>query len=124
MIERACQPSCSAPPDAPTASGGRLASMLARDQQIRWRRGDPMPGEAYLRQHPNLRDDSEGLLDLICGEWALREQLGETLHIEEYVGRFPELEHSLKMQWEVHAVCRAMRRESSAPTISGMTPGV
>jgi len=65
-----------------------------------------------------LRGDSEALLDLICSEWALREQSGETLDLDEYVRRFPALESGLRMQWEVHVVCRAMRRESSRPTFS------
>jgi WD40 repeat protein/serine/threonine protein kinase len=107
-----------APPDAPTTSVARLATALVRDQQRRWQAGDPMPVEAYLRQHPELAGDAEGLLDLICSEWALREQVGEAVVIDEYAGRFPDLEHSLRMQWEVHAVCRAMRREASGPTLS------
>jgi WD40 repeat protein/serine/threonine protein kinase len=111
-------PPCPAPPDAPTASGGRLASVLVRDQQRRWELGEPIPVESYLRRHPELCADGEGLLDLICGEWAARERCGASIQVEEYVQRFPELEKSLRMQWEVHAVCRAMRRETSQPTRS------
>ena len=123
MTERTCQtPPCAAPSDATTASGGRLASVLVRDQQRRWQSGDPVPVESYLRQHPELRGDSEGLLDLICSEWALREQSGETLDLDEYVRRFSALESGLRMQWEVHVFCRAMRRESSRPTFSAGGP--
>src|SRR5713226_9029316 len=99
MTERMSRtPPYPAPPDASTASGGRLALQLARDQQIRWSQGEPIPVEAYLREHPALRADADGLLDLVCNEWALREQLGETLSLDEYVRRFPELEQSLRMQ--------------------------
>jgi WD40 repeat protein len=74
--------------------------------------------EAYLGQHPSLREDVEAVLDLIYNEWAIREARGDSLELDEYVGRFPEFAEPLRMQWEVHAVCRAARREASVPTAS------
>src|SRR5262245_65132514 len=86
MPERECKtPAHSAPPDLATVFVRRSASPLVRDQQRRWEAGDPVPVEFYLRQQPNLRSDCEALLDLICSEWALREQHGDSLDIEEYV---------------------------------------
>jgi WD40 repeat protein/serine/threonine protein kinase len=114
-----------APPDASTASGGKLAAHLARDQQQRWREGDPVPVEVYVREHPELRSDGDGLMDLMCNEWALREELGETISLDEYIGRFPDLEQSLRMQWEVRDVCRAMSRPSTWLTLaSSRTPSL
>jgi WD40 repeat protein/serine/threonine protein kinase len=69
-----------------------------------------------LREHPSLRADADGLMDLICSEWALREELGETIVLDEYVRRFPEIEQPLRMQWEVRNVCRAMTMPSTWPT--------
>src|SRR5438128_961518 len=118
MPEHPCPTPPLPPSEATTESAGRLGSVLVRDQQWRWQTGEPVPVESYLQQHPDLRGDGEAILDLICSEWALREQIGETLNLDEYVGRFPELESGLRMQWEVHVVCRAMRRESSRLTSS------
>src|SRR5262249_42763315 len=119
MTERISRtPPYAAPPDASTASDGRLVLDLVRDQQNRWRSGDPVPVEAYLRQHPGLRADSDGLMDLICNEWVLREELGEKIILDEYVRRFPDMEQPLRMQWEVRNVCRAMTMPSSWPTLS------
>jgi WD40 repeat protein/serine/threonine protein kinase len=117
-------PSRSALSDAATLSGGRLISALVRDQQRHWQQGDPVPVEAYLRHHAILNGDPEAVLDLIYSEWALREALGEEIKLEEYLARFPRFADSLRMQWEVHAVCRAARREASPPTISALDPCV
>jgi WD40 repeat protein/serine/threonine protein kinase len=117
MTERISRtPPHAAPPDAVTASGGRLVSHLVRDQQSRWHTGDPVPVEAYLREHPSLRADADGLMDLICNEWVLRAELGETIVFDEYVRRFPDIEQPLRMQWEVRNACRQMSMPSTWPT--------
>jgi WD40 repeat protein len=76
--------------------------------------------EAFLRQHPALAQDVDALLDLIYNEWALREAARENLSLDEYVQRFPNQAGQLRMQWEVHAFCRAARREA-APTIASLS---
>jgi WD40 repeat protein/serine/threonine protein kinase len=117
MTERISQtPPIATPPDATTASGGKLAAHLARDQQRRWHEGDPVPVEVYLRDHPNLRSDADGLMDLVCNEWALCDEFGETISLGEYIGRFPDLEQSLRMQWEVRDACKAISRHSTWAT--------
>jgi WD40 repeat protein len=111
-------PSLTASSDAPTQSGGRFVSALLSDQRRHWEQGDPLPVEAYLLQHPTLRDDTEAILDLIYNEWSLREARGDQVQLDEYLQRFAEYAEPLRMQWEVHVVCRAARREASAPTAS------
>jgi WD40 repeat protein/serine/threonine protein kinase len=117
----------SGPPEASTASGGRLALRLACEQQYRWREGNRVPVEAYLDKHPDLHADVDGLMDLICNEWALREARGESIQLDEYLHRFPNLDQSLRMQWEVRDYCRAMTRPAvfsthPSPIAPGSTP--
>lgn len=119
MLERNLPlPSLTASSDAPTQSGGRLVSALVKDQRRHWEQGDPLPVEAYLLQHPTLRDDTEAVLDLIYSEWSLREARGDQVQLDEYLRRFAEYAEPLRMQWEVHAVCRAAKREASVATAS------
>jgi WD40 repeat protein/serine/threonine protein kinase len=124
MPERDCQlPALSRTLDVSTLSGQRLAEALARDFQKRWHAGDPISIESYLKLYPELDNDPEALLDLIYNDWALREHYGKSLVLEEYIERFPDLAESLRMQWEVHQVCKAARRETSrTPFSESSTP--
>ncbi len=67
------------------------AERLRQDQRARWERGERVPVESYLLQHPDLRGDVELLLDLIYQEVLLRLERGEPSRLEEYEFRFPEL---------------------------------
>jgi tetratricopeptide (TPR) repeat protein len=49
-----------------------------------------------------LSDDREALLDLLYNEIVLREELGESPALEEYVGRYPHLQQDLKVHFDVH----------------------
>ncbi len=82
-------------------------AVLLADQRARWEQGDRMPVEAYLAGNPRLRADTEGVLDLIYNEVFLREQHGETAHLEEYVRRFPQWRGPLELQFEVHQAIQA-----------------
>ena len=77
-----------------------LAALL-HDQRSRWRRGDRVRVEVYLERAPSLRDDPEGLVDLIYQEVVLRQERGETPGLDEYVRRFPDLAAMLRLQFEV-----------------------
>src|SRR5690348_13342158 len=79
----------------------RLA-WLADDFQRRWRRGDRVAVEAYLREHPAAHDDA--LLDLIHTEVVLREERGEAPLLEEYLARFPQVAAALRELFERHRV--------------------
>src|SRR5262249_46712459 len=67
----------------------RVAAVLRADQRLRWQAGERIPAEAYLHLHPSVRGDRGAAVDLIYGEFLLREQLGEPPAIDEYLRRFP-----------------------------------
>jgi serine/threonine protein kinase len=79
-----------------------LAARLLDDQSRRWQEGDAIRVEAYLEQHPELRDDPDGLLDLIFNEILLREEQGEVPDPAEYVERFPWMADQIRLHFTVH----------------------
>jgi hypothetical protein len=79
----------------------RLAALLT-DQQERWKVGVRIVAEGYLQALPWLRKDAEMLVDLIYSEVLLREKLGETPSLEEYLDRFPQHAEALSRQFAVH----------------------
>jgi WD40 repeat protein len=80
----------------------QVVALLRIDQRERWLGGERVPLEDYLELHAPLRDDPELFLDLVYGEFLLREQLGEDPDLNEYAGRFPTLAEELRLQIEVH----------------------
>jgi WD40 repeat protein len=84
------------------ACGGEQAASLLDDQSQRWRRGEFLPVEDYLRRHPTLLADPELLLDLIYHEILLRERKGDRPQFDEYRRRFPDLAESLEALFVVH----------------------
>ena len=79
-----------------------VTKALLADQRSRWQAGQPLSVESYLSQHPSLVEHPECVLDLIYQEVFLREQRGETAHLEEYLKRFPQYAADLRLQFEVH----------------------
>lgn len=67
-----------------------MLQQLRAEQQQRWQHGDKVSVDAYVRQHPELVENTEALCDLILGEMVLREGLGERPRLEEYVRHFPK----------------------------------
>ncbi len=92
-------------PDVP------LPVALCLDQRRRWREGESIRVEAYLEQHPALRRDSDGLLDLVYNEIVLREEVGDRPCLEEYLGRFAGFEPQLRQLFEVHSAIENGQRE-------------
>jgi tetratricopeptide (TPR) repeat protein/tRNA A-37 threonylcarbamoyl transferase component Bud32 len=88
-------PAEGAGPDRP------LLALLLRHQSRAWRQGGRVPVEEYLAQQPALRGDDEAVLDLIYQEVVLREEVGESPQLEEYLRRFPALAPQLALQFEV-----------------------
>jgi eukaryotic-like serine/threonine-protein kinase len=80
----------------------RLVDVLCADQLRRWRAGERVPVEAYLKLHPTLRENDESLFELIYGEFLVREALGEVPQIEEFLGRFPQFAERLRRQLQLH----------------------
>jgi PAS domain S-box-containing protein len=79
-----------------------LAVVLRVDQRERWRAGQRVPAEAYLLRYPAVRADADGAVDLVYGEFLLREQRGEAPAAAEYLWRFPEYAAVLGLQIELH----------------------
>jgi len=79
-----------------------LITLLLVDQRRRWQQGDRVLVEAYLQQQPVLQHAPEALLDLICGEMVLREEIGEPLRLDDYLHRFPQLADELCVQFDIH----------------------
>lgn len=63
---------------------------LRVDQQQRWQAGDRVTIDAYVRQHPELARNADLLSDLILSEIVLRESVGETAALDDYLRRFPQ----------------------------------
>jgi hypothetical protein len=80
----------------------RWIAKLQLEQSRRWRRGERFLVEDYRQLLPMLQGEAELLLDLIYNEIVLREQIGETPTLEEYLKRFPEHAEALRLQFEVH----------------------
>ena len=91
-------------------SASELVSVLRFNQRERWRRGNRALVEEYLRQLPELRDNSEGILDLVLHEVHLREEDGERPQLDEYLERFPELAAQLRRQFVLHKALAMDRR--------------
>src|SRR5262249_2109080 len=86
------------------------AAVLLVDQRERWRTGERQGAETYLEMDPMLRDDFEYALELIYGEYLLREELGETPELDAYTRRFPAYAASLRLQIDLHQALQSTRR--------------
>jgi serine/threonine protein kinase len=81
------------------------ADRLREDQCSRWRAGQRVRVEDYLKRLPALAEHPDALLDLIYAEVLLRERIGgERVQLEELQQRFPDHREALARQWEVHQV--------------------
>jgi WD40 repeat protein/serine/threonine protein kinase len=80
-----------------------LLEAVQADQLRRWRRGERVPVEAYLRLCPALGDSPDGVLDLIVAECLLREEAGDTPGPDEYRWRFPDHAAQLEQHFELNA---------------------
>src|SRR5262245_59313500 len=107
-----------------TAALRRLIAELQEDQRARWQRGERPLVEAYLEQHPALRTDPDGVLDLIYNEVLLREEAGEPPALDEYLRRFPQFAGPLRDQFEIHGVLESnsLFEKEKTPTTSAPTP--
>jgi len=105
----------------------QLAEVLRVDQRQRWQQQQPVAAEEYLRLYPELAAHPEAALDLVYGEYLLREQAGETPSWQDYADRFPDLADGLRRQIELHEALgtsdrRTVRDEAPAvvlPTLPG-----
>lgn len=75
-----------------------LLDVIEYDRSERWRRGERVKAEKYLRDFPAIRNDPEAALVVIYGEYFLRTELGENPSLLEYIGRFPQHARRLRDQ--------------------------
>jgi serine/threonine-protein kinase len=99
--------------DEPTLA--EVAAVLRVDRQERWLSGERIPAETYLEQFLSVGADAEHALDLVYGEFLLREQLGEAPAADEYAGRFPHLATAFRLQVELHRALQAGSAASRPP---------
>jgi predicted Ser/Thr protein kinase len=85
----------------------QLAAVLRVDQRQRWQTGERVLAETYLQRYPNLRANAEAAVDLVYGEFLLRERHGEQPATDEYQTRFPEYTDLLRAQIELHQALAA-----------------
>jgi len=82
-------------------SPGFNVEALLREQRRRHEAGTPALVEELLRQHPELADSADALLDLINHEIVLRAEFATPPSRAEYLERFPKLRAELVMLFEV-----------------------
>jgi WD40 repeat protein len=86
----------------------QVAEVLRADQRKRWRAGSGVPAEWYLEHFPMLNGEHDLALDLIHSEFLLREALGQSPVLAEYVARFPRFAESIKVQVAFHRALDAV----------------
>src|SRR5262245_28795200 len=84
-------------------SPAQLAAVLRVDQRERARIGQAIGVEAYLADFPEVASDREAAVDLIFGEFMLREQRGEAPSVDQYCARFPDHAATLRQQIDLHS---------------------
>src|SRR5262249_14560819 len=92
----------------------QLAATLRVDQRERWSIGERVPAADYLRRFPTLRDDAEAAVELIYGEFLVREALGEAPDLEDYLREHPEYAGPLAIQIELHRALEGREEDSQA----------
>ncbi|MBL8799219.1 MAG: protein kinase [Planctomycetia bacterium] len=110
---------------ADEVSASALLRLVCEEQRLRWQRGEKPSAEQLLSQHPALRTDEEGALDVIYNEVVLREETGERPHLDEYVQRFPQYAGALKQQFSLHvALFQSLGSPTPlvGPSSNGATP--
>lgn len=99
-------------------SADQVVAVQAVDQWERWQIGERVPAEVYLTMQASLGVGATGGLDIVYGEYLLREQAGEAPPLEEFARRFPQHAAALERQIEVHHAMQA----SAAGSLGGQGP--
>jgi hypothetical protein len=80
---------------------------VRRDQSARWTSGQHVTVEEYLKCLPELTEDEEDTLVLICGEILMRRARAEEVTLDEYQRRFPNLSSQLRFQFDLEPLWTA-----------------
>jgi hypothetical protein len=76
-------------------------SVLLMQQSLCWRQGQQLPVEEFLALELNLDVDENTVLCLLCHEVLLRQALGQSPDLNEYIKRFPKLAEKLRDHFEI-----------------------
>jgi WD40 repeat protein/serine/threonine protein kinase len=93
-----------------------VAAVLRVDQGHRWLCGERIAAETYLRLFPAVAACPESAVDLIYGEYLLRERDGTPPNLNAFLARFPKHAVALRIQIELHeAIARCPTPEEVCP---------
>jgi len=67
-----------------------LCELIKCDLEMRWRGGRPIYLEEYLKPFPELRSDTETVIQLLLEEYRVRERHGNRPALDRFRERFPE----------------------------------
>jgi WD40 repeat protein len=109
--------------DAGQLPPAEVAAALLVDQRERWRLGERIRIEDYLRLYPHLCADDEYVLELIYGEFLLCEERREAPDLESYLQRFPEHAERLKQQVELHEAVKSVEQASGITELGSSVNG-
>jgi len=101
-----------------------LLDVIELDRNERWRRGQRVSAEAYLRDFPTVRNDPEASLVVIYGEYYLRKELGESPSLTEYLARFPLHARRLRDQVMWHEAIELGQVIGGTPQPAVQIPGL
>jgi hypothetical protein len=100
----------------------QLVEVLRVDRRERWRKGERILAETYFEKHPDLAADPACAVELLYHEVLLREELGETPEVEEYLKRFPQWIPQLGPLFEVHRAVEHGHVADKLTLIASPTP--
>jgi serine/threonine-protein kinase len=95
-----------------------IVTAVRVDQHQRWHSGERIAAETYLELCPTLATDPESAVELVYGEFLLREELGESPTLAEYTDRFPHYAERLSLQVELHRAMDSACLEEAGGTTS------
>jgi serine/threonine-protein kinase len=78
--------------------------LIRRDQSERFGRGAGVPAETYFELLPELSENKEEALVLVCGEIRSRCATGERVALADFARRFPDLADELEVQFELDGI--------------------
>ncbi len=104
---------------------GERTLALWEDQRRRWQRGERVTVEAYLAALP-APAPPDLVVDLVYGEFVLRQEAGDEPAVQEYLDRFPDRAPAIRRQLGIHEHLSgeeppsvAVRTTVGAPTSGG-----
>jgi RNA polymerase sigma-70 factor (ECF subfamily) len=92
-----------------------VAAVLAVDQWRRWHNGQRVLVEDYLRRWPALADAPDAAVELIHGEFLVRDEVGDAPAPAEYLSRFPAFADALSEQFAVSAAMTQLTPPEGSP---------